>query len=63
MKLLHLGIEIDITPRQATVENRIVRMLYKHRCGVRQTKLFAGPKRPAKSSATLLETQAKKLAR
>ena len=40
MKLSHLGIEIDIDPRQATVENRILRMLYKHRHGVRQTKLF-----------------------
>lgn len=40
MKCEHLGVIVEIEPRQATVENRCVRMLYKHRSGVRQPKLF-----------------------
>src|SRR5258707_758418 len=40
MKVQHLSRIIDIDPQQAACENRIVRMLYKHRCGVRQNKLF-----------------------
>jgi hypothetical protein len=40
MKLEHLGKIIDIEPRQAAAENRIVRMLHKHSAGVRQNKLF-----------------------
>jgi len=40
MQLEHLGKLVDLDPRQATVENRIVRMLRKHR-SIRQPKLFA----------------------
>lgn len=41
MKLLHLGKIIEIEPRQAAIENRIVRMLNRHSTGVRQSKLFS----------------------
>jgi len=40
MKLEHLGKIIEIEPRQAALENRIVRMLNKHSAGVRQSRLF-----------------------
>lgn len=41
MQVEHLGRLVDLDPQQAAVENRIVRMLRKHRTGVRQPKLFA----------------------
>lgn len=41
MRLEHLGKIIDIEPRQAALENRIVRTLHRLRDGVRQNKLFA----------------------
>jgi len=40
MKNIHLGKIVDITPDQATCENRIVLLLNKHKGGVRQSQLF-----------------------
>jgi hypothetical protein len=40
MKLQHLGKIVDLEPQQAALENRVVRMLNKHRSGVRERNLF-----------------------
>jgi hypothetical protein len=41
MKLTHLGKIVDLDPRQAAIEVRIVRTLYRNAAGVRQTRLIS----------------------